>query len=197
MEATDLSDQVAEAGKGRLNRLIAISVAASAVILTLGNIKDGNIIQSMMQAQAAELDHWNQFQAKSTKQHLYELQIEQWQLAARMGPPAAGSTAQPALEKQIAKWQSEVKRYDGEKADLKKQAEESRASYGALNFRDDQFDFAEALLGLSITLFAIASLTQSRSLYGFGLVIGLGGAIMSLAGFCGWLIHPGVIRFLT
>ena len=200
MEGIEIHDQVGEiaegAAKGRLNRAVAVTVALVAVFMALCNIKDGNICQSMMQSQAEELDHWNQYQAKSTKQHLDSLAIEQSQLQASLtaGVPAAGLAR---LLAQIRTWKAEVARYETEKADLKHQAEDSHNTYDALNFRDDQFDFSEALLGLAITLFAVCSLVQSRALYGFGLLITCGGFVMGLAGFFQWHIHPGVISFLT
>jgi hypothetical protein len=202
MEPMELKEQTEEIAEGkeqsRFNRAVAGSVALIAVFMMLCNVKDGNIVQSMMQAQAAELDHWNHYQAKSTKQHLYNLQIEQWQLQAATANPTMTPAGQQALQAAQAHWKDEVARYDKEMRDLKEQAEGSRKEYDDLNFRDDQFDLSEALLGLAITLLAVCGLTRSKWLYVMAVVVAVGGIVMGLSGFFQWPIHPGaIIQFLT
>ena len=201
MEVTDVPDQTAEladaSARSRFNQVIAITVAVVAVFMALCNVKDGNIVQGMQQAQADELDHWNQYQAKSIKQHLYQVQIEQWELEGQLGAQWLSPAACARLDAKLAEWKSEIARYDQEKQDLKRQAEDSRKQYDELNFHDDQFDLSEALLGLAITLFAVSSLLRHRALYGVGVLFAIGGFVMGLAGFCGWGIHPSLIKFLT
>jgi hypothetical protein len=46
----------AEAKDKRLNRRVAITVVILSVVMGLGNIKDGNIVQAMDQAQAQSVD---------------------------------------------------------------------------------------------------------------------------------------------
>jgi hypothetical protein len=201
MGSVDIPEQISDAadaaGRNRFNRAVAVCVAAVAVCMALGNIKDGNIVQAMGQAQAAELDHWNQYQAKSTKQHLYELQLQQWQLQLAVSAQPPSALAALRIRNQLGEWRSEIARYETEKADLKRQADDLRREYDALSFRDDQFDFAEALLGLALTLFAVASLTQSRALLALACLMAAGGITMDLAAFMQWAIHPGIIRLLT
>ena len=62
----------AEAKDKKLNRLVAITVVVLSVAAGLGNIKDGNIVQNMSQAQARSLDRWNEYQATRTKLHIVE-----------------------------------------------------------------------------------------------------------------------------
>lgn len=199
MDGMEMNNQVKEAAEGpaanRFNQVVAVSVALVAVFMALCNVKDGNIVQAMMQAQAQELDSWNHYQAKSIKQHLYELQISQWKLQSRVGTLSPSGRSQ--VESQLKEWDKEVKHYDKDESDLKGKAEGARREYDRLNFRDDQFDLSDAMLGLAIALFATASLAQNRNLYGLGAAFAFGGIVMGLAGFFGWPIHPGVIRFLT
>jgi 2-methylcitrate dehydratase PrpD len=58
----------AERASDRLNHVIAALVAVLATMMALFNVKDGNIVQAMAQAQARTVDSWTYFQAKSTKQ---------------------------------------------------------------------------------------------------------------------------------
>lgn len=66
----------AEANDKRFNRLVALMVIAFSVAVGLGNIKDGNIVQGMAQAQAQAqgngLDRWNEYQTTRTKLHIVE-----------------------------------------------------------------------------------------------------------------------------
>ena len=62
----------AEAKDKRLNRLVAITVVVFSVFTGLCNIKDGNIVQAMQQAQANAVDSWNEYQATKTKLHITE-----------------------------------------------------------------------------------------------------------------------------
>jgi hypothetical protein len=125
------------------------------------------------------------------------VQIEQWELEGQLGAQWLTPVARARLDAKLAEWKSEIARYDQEKQDLKRQAEDSRKQYDELNFHDDQFDLSEALLGLAITLFAVSSLLRHRALYGVGVLFAIGGFVMGLAGFCGWGIHPSLIKFLT
>ena len=52
----------AEAKDKRLNRLVAVTVLLLSVFTGLCNIKDGNLVQAMQQAQSNSLDAWNEYQ---------------------------------------------------------------------------------------------------------------------------------------
>ena len=67
----------AEVKDKRLNRFVALTVVILSVSTGLGNIKDGNIVQAMAQAQADSLDRWNEYQATRTKLHIVELSKRQ------------------------------------------------------------------------------------------------------------------------
>src|SRR6185312_4431825 len=62
----------AEAKDKRLNRLVAITVVVLSVFMGVSNIKDGNIVQAMQQAQADAVDTWGEYQATRTKTHIAE-----------------------------------------------------------------------------------------------------------------------------
>src|SRR5438270_1264094 len=125
----------AEAKDKRLNRMVAITVVIFSVAAGLGNIKDGNIVQGMAQAQANSLDRWNEYQATRTKLHIIE--TARAQLAATGAAGAARA---------IARFDSDAAKYTGESPQLSKEAKGFSDQYDALNVHDDQFDAAEASL---------------------------------------------------
>ncbi|MEN9314823.1 MAG: hypothetical protein RJA99_521 [Pseudomonadota bacterium] len=113
-------------------------------------------------------NQWNYYQAKSSKQNLAELAVE-------IAPP----------ERRDA-YRAQVQRYEGEKADIRKQAERFEAESKDWDRRSDaalhlhhRWAQATTVIQISIALSAIALLTRRtwllRGVYGVaaaGLVIG-------------------------
>ena len=91
----------AEAKDKRINRLVALTVVVLSVSMGFGNIKDGNIVQAMAQAQANSLDRWNEYQATRTKLHIVE--------TARAQLAAAAANA--AVQKTIAGFDADAAKY--------------------------------------------------------------------------------------
>src|SRR5438270_10206017 len=94
----------AEAKDKRINRLAALTVVVLSVAMGFGNIKDGNVVQGMAQAQANSLDRWNEYQATRTKLHI--VQTARAQLAAA-APSAAIQEAVSAFDVDAAKYKAE------------------------------------------------------------------------------------------
>jgi len=180
--AETIQQPVEEAGKSNINSRVALFVALTATFMALCNVKDGNIVQSMSQAQAHGIDAWSYYQAKSTKQAIAEntlgLLKEQ------------NNTGSPDL---IKKYEEEVSRYEKEKAVIKIEAENYQKEYDDINLFDDQFDMTDALLTISIAMFGICSLTQKRWLLYFASAVSLLGFILGLAAFMKISLHSGLI----
>jgi len=172
----------AEAKDKRINRLVALTVVVLSVAMGLGNIKDGNIVQAMQQAQANSLDRWNEYQATRTKLHI--VQTARAQLAAVGGAGAAAA---------IAKFDADAGKYASETPKLAKEAQDFSDQYDALNVHDDQFDAAEASLATAISIAAVSALTESWIPLVASWVIGAFGLFMTICGFAGWPFHPDVL----
>jgi len=195
----DVSDTVNEAlehaSESRLNSAIALLVAITATFMALCNVKDGNIVQGMAQAQANAVDQWAYYQAKGMKQNLAESTLDELQLQRAMltDPKFAA-----LLDEKIVVYQKQVKKYEKEKADIKKQAEDEQKQYDALNVHDDQFDMSEACLSVAIALFGVTALTKKRWLLVVASVFMFFGVLFGLAGFFAWSIHPDFLaKFLS
>jgi hypothetical protein len=176
----------AEAKDKRLNNLVAITVVVLSVATGLGNIKDGNIVQGMAQAQANSLDRWNEYQATRTKLHIVE--TARAQLAA--------ATASASIQKAVAAFDADAAKYKAESPKLATEAKGFADQYDALNVHDDQFDAAEASLATAISIAAVAALTESWVPLVAAWVIGSFGLFMTLCGFAGWPFHPDVLSTL-
>jgi hypothetical protein len=194
----DFMDDLTEVGdraQSGLNTTVALIVAISASFVALCNVKDGNICQAMAQAQANSVDAWSYYQAKSTKQNIAEGMADQL-TAQRDAIPGITAEGRAELDRKIAEYTAKVKQYDAEKAKIKQSAEDFQHDYDKLNFRDDQFDMAEATLSLSIALLGITALTQKRWLLAVGVVFAAFGVALGVSGFMGYNIHPSFIAKL-
>jgi hypothetical protein len=171
---------------GRLNSLVAISVALLAAFMAVTKVKDDNIVQAMLQAKSDAVDAWGEYQAKRIKHHLVELGRDQT-LALSAGA-AAQSAAQ--LESQAQHYQTEIARYQEEEGELQKKALVFEAQYDALNYRDDQFDLSDAALSVCLAMLAVTALTAKRWLLWASWLIAAVGVLMGVAGLLGFKLHP-------
>ena len=179
-EAPDLPElEEIESHDKRLNRAVAATVVILSVTMALTNIKDGNIVQNMQQAQATQIDSWNEYQATRLKLHMEEIAAENGGAAAVRAVP------------QIAK-------YAKESADLKKAAQAAKDDYDHNNFRDDQFDLSDGFSSIALATSAIAILVETWWLLFFGWGAGGLSILFMVAGFANLPIHPdALVTFLT
>ena len=183
---SDISETIQEpienAVSSRINSRVALFVAIAATFMALCNVKDGNIVQAMSQAQAHSISAWNYFEAKSTKQAIVEENLE---LLQRQNAASA--------EKDIRQLEEKIQRYDKEKAQIKEQAEGFEKEYNDINLFDDQFDMTDALLTIAIAMFGITSLTQKKWLLWFSAGVALTGIILGLAAFLHISLHSDLV----
>src|SRR5882672_8730057 len=177
-----IQEPIENAEKSFINSRVALFVAITATFMALCNVKDGNIVQAMSQAQSHSIDAWSYFQAKSTKQSIVENTLEEIKLQNA-----------PGNAEVIKKYEAQIARYEKEKAEIKIQAEGFQKEYDEINLFDDQFDMTEALLTISIAMFGITSLTQRKWLLYFAGTVSLIGIILGVAAFMKISLHSDLI----
>jgi hypothetical protein len=193
--ADTISEAVEKAGGSRINTIVAVSVAITATFTALCNVKDGNVVQAMAQEQASAVDAWAYYQSKSTKENMAQSALDQLELQRDLAV-SPSPDARALMDKKLTEYAARVKHYETDKLAIEKTAQGHKAEYDRLNFHDDQFDMAEALMSISIALFGITALTQRRwLLVTAGVFAGLG-ALMGLAGFLGLGLHPNFLASL-
>lgn len=178
-----------------LNRRVSIVVAIAATFLSICNVKDGNIVQSMQTAQAEMVNRWSYFQSKSTKEHVASSTATELEaLRSTVTDPAAIAR----IDALVTQWRADVVRYEAEKKAIEAEAHQAEDTYAKLNIRDDQFDMAEASLSLSIALMGITALTRQKWLLALGAVFAGFGVLMGVCGFANIPLHPDMLaNFLT
>jgi hypothetical protein len=183
-----ITEAVEKASESRLNTAIAALVAVTATLMALNNVKDGNIVQNMQQAQANSVDQWADYQAKGVKLNFATAAREQLEIM-REATPNPTPELLAKFDTRIAGYAAQEKKYQAEKEDLKRQAEGSQKLYDELNRHDDQFDAAEALMSVAIAMFGVTALTRIRWLLIVGIVFASIGEVLGLAGFLNWSLH--------
>jgi hypothetical protein len=184
-----IDEAVDKARESGLNTIVATAVAVTATFIALCNVKDGNIVQAMAQAQANSVDSWAHYQAKSTKQHLAEEMVDIFTIQ-RDATTNLNIDGRALLEKKIIEYTAYVTIYEGEKGEIRTKAEAYQKLYDELNIRDDQFDMAEASLSISVALFGVTALTQKKGLLLVAGGFAAFGFVLGFAGFLGWDLHP-------
>lgn len=173
----------AEAKDKRLNRMVALSVVVLSIFMGLAQVKDGNIVQAMAQAQSNAVDRWGEYQATRTKLHIDETALAQARVT-------------PGLEPEQARLTAEIAKYRKETPALRSQAEGFQAQYDALNVHDDQFDAADAAIGVAVAVAAVAALSESFPALVVAWLFGGFGMLMGLAGFLGWALRSPLATLL-
>ncbi len=101
--------------RGRLNNLVAVSVAIVSVFLAVTKVKDDNIVQAMMLAKSNAVDTWSEYQSKRIKHHLSELGRNQ---ALALRTVARRDIAE--LDRQAGDYAGLIARYEAEEEELKR-----------------------------------------------------------------------------
>ena len=177
-----------------LNAAVAITVALLATFMGICKVKDDNIVQAMQQAQADKIDHWNFYQARNLREEVAKSTITTLQLMSL----SSSKDLKPQFQAQIDHYETLAKEQREKKESLKSLAEQDQHNYDSLNFIDDQFDLADAAIAISISLLAVASLTELIWLYFLALLPSGFGFLMGLSGLLSLGIHPDtLIRLLS
>ena len=100
------------------------------------------------------------------------------------------------VEKRIAAQEAAARKYEQEKEEIRKEAEQAAKDYDAFNVHDDQFDLAEACLSVAIALAGVTALTKKRWLFGVALAFASLGTLYGLAGFLHWRLHSDLMAKL-
>ena len=116
----------------------------------------------------------------------------QFQLASSEAP----AQQQAGYRKAIIPYEALVTDQAAKKEEATRPGRAGSGTYDGLNYRDDQFDLADTLIALAISLLALTALTHKPWLYVIALVPTTGGVLMGLAGLLGWHIHPDMIARL-
>ncbi len=163
-----------------LNQM-ALATVILAVCATLSTFKGGSYSTLSVISQTMASDQWAFYQAKSTKQHLFELQVESYRLQAMALP--AGNPARLAYETQISAYETEIERYKKEKKEIEAKARELEKQRDDARLHGRPFGTAVLFLQVAILLNSVAGLIKTRRIWWAAIPTGLVGLTFFVDGF--------------
>ena len=161
---------MAETKPDRFMTWIALTTAIMAVFAAITTLYVGKYSSRAVLYQGEETDMWAYFQAKSIKQHAFEMQKEKVeQELARPEGKAFPKDAQEKADKMLARYIKNVDRYEVEKNEIKEKAESLAKEKKEATARAGNFGYALIFLQIAIMLSSLAALTKKKELWYLGL----------------------------
>jgi|GWRWMinimDraft_15_1066023.scaffolds.fasta_scaffold37834_1 hypothetical protein len=160
---------------------MALATVILAVCATLSTFKGSSYSTQSVINQTQASDQWAFYQAKSTKQHLHELQAELLRLQVMTLP--AKSSAASAYARKIEEYAGQVARYEREKKDIEAKARELETQRDDAKRHNRPFGLAVMFLQVAILLNSIAGLMKVKKIWWASLPVGLTGLGFFLDGF--------------
>lgn len=159
-----MSDQ-----KERWLSWLALSTAIMAVLAAITTLYMGKFSTRAVLLQGVESNQWAYYQAKSIKQHTFEIQKERLELELATQEDKLSPAARERYAKTIASYGTQMQRYDSEKKEIKTKAEELGTQKEKAQFMGGNFGYSLIFLQIAIMLSSIASLTRKHYLWYIGM----------------------------
>ena len=161
---------------------LALTTIIFAVAATLSTFKGGGYSTRSMLSQEQASNKWSYFQSKSLKLYLYETQNDVLELDTK-SMKNEDALVIDAYNKKILEYEQSIKRYEKEKADIKKEAEHLESLRDEAQKHSQVFGMAVIFLQISILISSIAALIKRKYLWFIGIGVGAVGLIYFINGF--------------
>lgn len=170
------------------SKQVAITIALLAVVLAVIENKGDNAKTDAIIKTSEASNRWGYYQSKSIKQNIYETELEILSylkpVVSEAGTVDPEATAhRKALSASMAKAAATAKRYDSEKGDIKKEAEQFEAAAEANGKINDRCDHAALSLQIAVVVCSVAILSRWRLFWYIGLGLGVAGALIGMSAF--------------
>ena len=170
------------------SKQVAITIALLAVVLALIENKGDNAKTDAIIKTSEAANRWGYYQSKSIKQNIYETELE---ILSHLKPVASQADAvdpesavrRKSLLASMEKAAATAKRYDSEKGDIKKEAEQFEAAAEANGKINDRCDHAALSLQIAVVICSVAILSRWRLFWYIGLGLGVAGALIGMSSF--------------
>ena len=168
-----MSNKETNEQKERWMGYLALSTAIMAVLAALTTLYMGKFSSRAIMTQGLESDQWAFYQAKSIKQHTFEMSKKSLELQYRSQKGLPADVAAD-FEKTLAKYGDEIKRYDEEKKGIKDKAEGIAKVKHKAQDMGGNFAYALIFLQIALMLSSLASLTKRHYLWYIALICNIG-----------------------
>lgn len=152
---------------------LALSTAIMAVLAALTTLYMGKFSSRAIMSQGLESNEWAYYQAKSIKQHTFDMSKKSLELQYRSQHDLKPEVAAD-FEKTLSKYDEEIKRYDIEKKEIKDKAEGIAKNKLKAQEMGGNFGYALIFLQIALMLSSLASLTKRHYLWYIALLCNIG-----------------------
>lgn len=180
-----MSEATADTKGERLNNWIALTIALLASFLAISTIKSGNVEDGVAQAQAERNNSWAWYQAVRVREDMGSYELAQLQRLLRVSTSEEESGR---LRAEIAAQEQEMVRIRARKDEVEHRARGAEAEFARLSVFANQYDFSDALIAISLALFAVCALGRVAWLFWFAMAPALGGVAWAGASMAGYAI---------
>lgn len=161
---------------------VAVTTILFAVCATLSTFKGGSYSTRAVLSQSKAANQWAYYQAKDLKSYLHEL--DKKGLERELARPGADQGAYAeALRADIAAYGEKIAKYDTQKEEIKKQAEQFESVIADAQAHGQAFGMAVIFLQIAILLSSVAALMKIRNLWFAGMGLGAVGVLFFANGF--------------
>jgi predicted RNase H-like nuclease (RuvC/YqgF family) len=174
---------MAEEPKEKWLNYLALTTVILAVCATLSTFKGAGYSTRSVLSQTQASDQWAYYQAKSIKGYLYEIQKEALELEFKKDKIKGSMSLARDYEKKIEIYSQKLKRYEGEKAEIKKEAEKLESLRDDAQKHAGIFGLAVIFLQIAILLSSIAALMKKKVIWVIGVGTGAIGLVYFANGF--------------
>ncbi len=162
---------------------LALTTVIFAVCATLSTLKGGGYGSRAMMTQAQASDQWAYYQAKSIKGYVYDLQKEKFEMDLKASKSGAGHSLAAEYQKKIDGYGEKIRKYDDEKTEIKKKAEDLEKVRDDAQRHSGAFGLAAMFLQIAILLSSIAALMKKKYFWFLGMASGCAGLLYFFNGF--------------
>jgi hypothetical protein len=152
---------------------LALSTAIMAVLAALTTLYMGKYSSRAIMAQGQESDQWAFYQAKSIKEHTFEISRKQLELQM-LGQKGLTGESEEAYKKTIAKYEGDIKRYGEERKEIKAKADDIAKRKLLAQDMGGNFAYGLIFLQIALMLSSISSLTKRKYLWYIALAATVG-----------------------
>lgn len=155
---------------------VALTIAIIAIVLSfVGNLGDNAKTDAIIKTNEAS-NQWGYFQAKGIKGQMAAMHAD---LLTRL----AGTDAAGAAKTEGDRLREEAERYDGEKGEIKANAEAAQNEAAHKSSINDRCDQSALLLQIAVVICSVAILAKSHKFWWVGGILGIAGAVVGATAF--------------
>ncbi len=165
----------------QLEKYVALTTAIIAVFLSISSILGGNANDDIMINRGLANNQWAYFQAKSTKQALYEVNRKMFE--TQLADPALAESYKKEIQKKLDDFDKKIEKYEVEKNEIKATAEKHEKLSDAASEVENMYDYAEGFYQVSIVLAAVALIGKRRELWLFSCALGATAMVITIYAF--------------